>query len=113
MHELPVVEDVLRVAGEEAAQRHLHRVSRISLIIGELSSVMDESVQMYFELLAEGTLCEGAALVFEHVPATLRCTVCGAEFPHAGSFSCPWCGGDGMLVKGTGRELAIRSIDGE
>lgn len=113
MHELPVVEDVLRVAGEEASRRRLRRVSRITLRIGELSSVMDESVQMYFELLAEGTPCEGAVLAFEHVPAMLHCQVCGAEFPHAGSFSCTRCGGDGMLVKGTGRELAIRSIDGE
>lgn len=113
MHELPVVEDVIRVVGEQAEDRHLKRVSRITLVIGELSSVIDESVQMYFELLAEGTLCEGAALAFEHVPATLRCTACGSEFPHTHGFSCPRCGGDGMLVKGTGRELYIRSIDGE
>ena len=113
MHELPVVEDVIRVVDGEAKRLHFSHIHRITLVIGELSSVMDESVQMYFELLAENTPCEGASLEFEHVPAKLRCTVCGTEFPHTHGFACPRCGGDGTLIRGTGQELFIRSIDGE
>ncbi len=88
-------------------------VAKITIVLGELSSVMDESVQMYFELLAEGTPCEGARLVFEHKPAMLRCTACGHEFPHGRNFSCLRCGGESVLIKGTGQEMYIRSIDGE
>ncbi len=113
MHELPVVQDVIRVVGEEARARSLSRVSSITLVLGELSAVMDESVQMYFELLAEGTPCEGAVLRFEHTAARLRCIACGHEFEHKKSFDCPCCGGESHLIKGTGQELYIKSIDGE
>ena len=113
MHELPVVTDVIRIVNAEADKRHLRSVSGITLVIGELSSVMDESVQMYFELLAEHTPCANAKLRFEHVPATFRCSECGYEFPHEKSFDCPRCGGEALLVKGTGRELYIKAIDGE
>jgi hydrogenase nickel incorporation protein HypA/HybF len=112
VHELPVVTDALEIAKAEAEKRGFKKVTRITLVLGELSSVMDECVQMYFELLAENTVCEGAELRFEHVPATLRCTACGREFPHEKSFDCPGCGGESVLVKGTGREMYVKSIDG-
>jgi hydrogenase nickel incorporation protein HypA/HybF len=113
MHELPIVLDVIKIVNQEAEERGLSKIKSITLVIGELSSVMDESVQMYFELLAEGTHCKGARLVFEHVPSTLRCVRCGNEFPHIRKFECPLCGGDSVLIKGTGQECYIKSIDGE
>ena len=113
MHELPVVMDVIKIVNIEAEKRHFGHVSSITLVLGELSSVMDESVQMYFELLAENTPCEHAKLLFEHVPATFRCSECGHEFPHEKAFDCPECGGEALLVKGTGRELYIKAIDGD
>lgn len=112
MHELPVVLDVIRVVNEEAEKRGLHRVTKIELVIGELSSIIDESVQMYFEVAAKDSPCADATLTFEHRPAMLRCQRCGKEFPHQKSFQCPECGGDGMLIKGTGNEFYIRSFDG-
>lgn len=113
MHELPVVLDIVRVMDEEAAKSEFKKITRINLIIGELSSVVSESVQMYFEIVAKDHPCEGAELVFEHRPAMLKCQSCGKEFPHGKSFQCPDCGGDSMLLKGTGREFLIRSFDGQ
>lgn len=113
MHELPVVQDIIRVVNNEAEKNRFVRIKSITVVVGEMSSVVDESVQMYFELLAEGTPCEQAKLIFEHRFATLKCSACGHEFEHRKSFSCPLCGGDGILVKGTGRELFIQSIDGD
>lgn len=113
MHELPVVLDLIRVVGEEAAKREFQQVTQIDLVIGELSSVIDESVQMYFEVAAKDTVMSGAKLTFEHRSAMLKCRDCGKQFPHRkGSFQCPECGGDGVLVKGTGNEFYIRSFDG-
>lgn len=111
MHELPVVIDIVRVMDEEAKKRNLIKVTQINLVIGELSSIIDESVQMYFEVIAEKSCCAGAKLTFEHVPAMLKCTRCGEEFPHSKSFDCPSCGGESVLVKGTGREFYIKSYE--
>lgn len=105
--------DIIQVVNGEAEERHFTRITSITLVVGELASVMDESVQMYFELLSEHTPCEHAKLIFEHVPAMFRCSACGKEFPHNKSFDCPACGGEALLIKGTGRELYIKSIDGQ
>lgn len=113
MHELPVVLDLIRVIKEEARKRRFQKVTQIHLVIGELSSIVDESVQMYFEIAAKDSPCAHAKLVFEHRPAMLKCQKCGKEFPHKKSFQCPDCGGDSVLVKGTGREFYIRSFDGQ
>lgn len=113
MHELPVVLDIIRVMKEEARKRGFQRITKITLVIGELSSIVDESVQMYFEVAAKDTPCAEATLVFEHRPAMLKCLSCGKEFPHERSFACPFCGGDSSLVRGTGTEFYIRSFDGE
>ena len=113
VHEFPVVMDVIKIANEEAEKQKLKTISAITLVVGELSSVMDESVQMYFELLSEDTPCAHAKLIFEHVSATFRCSACQKEFPHSVGFFCPECGGEGLLVKGTGRELYIKTVIGE
>ena len=113
MHELAVVLDIIRVMEEEAKKHGFSKITRIRLVIGELSSIIDESVQMYFEIAAKDSACAGATLLFDHRPAMLKCMRCGLEFPHEKSFGCPSCGGDSTLIKGTGREFYIKSYDGE
>lgn len=112
MHELPFVTELVRISAEEAVRQGLQRVSRVDVVTGELTSLEDEAIRMYFEAVAEGTPCEGAGLFFEHTRAMLRCARCGKEFPHLHGFQCPSCGGDGMLVKGSGRECYVKSIAG-
>ncbi len=112
MHELPFVTELVRIAEEEAARQGLEKVVRIDVVTGELSAIVDECVQMYFEMIAEGTRCEGAKLAFEHPPAELRCPRCGKRFPHTHGFQCPECGEDAVLVKGTGQECQIKAIAG-
>lgn len=112
MHEYPVVVDIVRIMDDEAQKSGFEKITQINLVIGELSSIMDESVQMYFDVLSEKSRCAGAQLNFEHVRAMLKCQKCGREFPHKRSFDCPECGGDSVLVKGTGREFYIKSYDG-
>lgn len=113
MHELPVVIDLVKITGGEAKKLGLKKITNINLVIGELSSIIDESVQMYFEVIAENTCCAGAILKFDHRPAMLCCVKCGFEFPHEKHFDCPKCGGDSLLIKGTGREFYVKSIEGE
>lgn len=113
MHELPMVMDLLSLMQQTAKKNQLKKITQINIRIGELSDLVDDCIQLYFDTAAEGTVCENARLVFERDPAILRCTKCGREFPHLHSFQCPDCGGDAVLVRGTGTGFTVKQIQGE
>lgn len=113
MHEMAVTSNILDIVVAEAAKAGAARVAKITLVIGDLSSIIDESVQLYFDLLSKDTLAAGAALDFKRLPATLRCSSCGHTYAkHGSSFECPLCGHDGVLT-GAGKEFYIESIEVE
>jgi hydrogenase nickel incorporation protein HypA/HybF len=109
MHELPVTEGILKIATEAAGGR---QITVIHLLIGELSSIIDDSVQFYFDMLSKGTVAEGAMLDFQRRPATVTCWDCGQTFEVRAPLpaACPNCGGTKMQVTG-GRELRVDSIE--
>lgn len=112
MHELSVTQGILGVAVDAARQAGVRRIVAIDLAVGELSSIVDDSVQFYFDLLSRGTPAEGAALRFRRVPASCVCRGCGARqavvvpLPEV----CPACGGAQLQIVG-GRELSVESIE--
>ncbi len=113
MHELPIIQGLLETAVQAACQEKLAAVTCVTVRVGELSDLVDECMQLYWETAGTGTVCEGAALRIHRDPCILSCRACGRRFPHAGSFSCPYCGGDASLVRGTGTGCIIESIEGE
>ena len=110
MHEYPVTLEIVRMA-EEAARERGGRVRAVHLVCGEDSGCIGESIQMYFDGVSEGTLCEGATLTIRGVASLLRCDACGHLFKRKRySFTCPQCGGDGSPTE-IGKEFYIESVD--
>lgn len=111
MHEYAVTKSLIKTVLEEAEKANAEKITEIKLIIGDLSTIIDESVQMYFDIIAEGTKAEGAKLIFKRVAAEFSCKTCGRvyEKPKVG-FDCPVCGGIGMPT-GKGREFYIESME--
>ena len=113
MHELPITEQIVRIAEEHCAKAGASRVTKIHLVIGDNSGIVGSSIQMYFDVITEGTCCEGAELDMAHIKPKLRCQRCGCLFERALlSFSCPECGGDGEPTD-IGREFFIDTIEVE
>jgi len=56
MHEFSVTESLLALALEKAGQAGAGRVTRINLVLGEMSGVVGECVQFYFEALSRDTI---------------------------------------------------------
>ena len=110
MHELPATEDLIKTLDEESVKKNMSEIKEVHLVIGELSSYIGECVQMYFDLLSEGHTCERAKLVFTYKKARFKCLSCGHEFDHGRDFTCPSCGGEGRLIKGTGKEFLISKL---
>jgi hydrogenase nickel incorporation protein HypA/HybF len=113
VHELPVTEQILKVVLDHARKAEAHRVVHVNLVIGDLTTFVDESIQFYFDFLSRGTEAEGAALHIRRIPARVRCHACGGEFaPDGVDWRCPHCGGLGGEVL-AGRESYIESIEVE
>lgn len=112
MHEYPITKQIVKIAEERAKEQNASAVSEICLVVGEQSGFVGDSIQMYFDVISKGTLCEGAKIRFERVKAKLRCSKCGELFERTElfSFACPYCGGMGGPTE-IGKEFYIDSIE--
>ncbi|MDD2521250.1 MAG: hydrogenase maturation nickel metallochaperone HypA [Anaerolineaceae bacterium] len=92
MHELAVTESLLAIVVQSAEANHAQKVTDITLSIGALSSIVDDSVQFYWDHISKGTIAEEAKLHFNRIPATIRCLDCDFEFTLEEELTpCPNC----------------------
>lgn len=111
MHELAITENILSIAEEHAKKAHAVKVTDIHLLIGSLSSIIDDSVQFYWDMIARDTLCQGAQLHFERYPAEILCLDCGAKYSLNGELSsCPKCNSVRIKIL-SGNEFRVESIE--
>lgn len=110
MHELSVTENILEIANRHAIQANAVRVTDIYIVIGRLSSIVDDSVQFYWDFVSQNTICQGALLHFERIPARLLCLSCQHEYTLDGDLSeCPHCSSAQVKVL-SGEEFYLDSI---
>lgn len=112
MHELPVTQGILSVAIEASEANGSKPITRINLVIGDLTSIVDDSVQFYFDILSENTLAAGATLHFQREPAQATCLECQHQYqvtPPLNPF-CPKCKSPLLQVEG-GKEFYVESIE--
>jgi hydrogenase nickel incorporation protein HypA/HybF len=113
MHELSVTENLLEITLRHASSAGANRVTDLNLVIGELSSIIDDSVQFYWDIISEKTIAVGAKLHFIRVPIELECQDCGNRYnPAESDFACPNCQGERVLVV-AGEEFYLDSISVE
>ena len=111
MHEFSITQNILSIALEKANAVNASRVSKINLVIGELSGIVDDCVQFYFNFLSKDTIAAEAILSFRQSPTQLRCRNCATTFtPCDGHWVCPNCCEQKTEII-SGRELYIESIE--
>ena len=113
MHELSITQSLLDIALRHAERADAQRIVRLNMVIGELATIVDDSVQFYWDFVSRDTIAEGAELCFERVPGTLRCLGCDHVFPLNGrNFACPVCS-ERHVVPAGGDEFRLDSIEVE
>jgi len=111
MHELPITENILKIACEHAQEGGAKQVTDIYLVIGDLSSIVDDSVQFYWDFISKDSICEHAVLHFRRIPAVMECESCHHQFELNGDLTpCPVCNSIQIHLI-SGDEFYIESID--
>jgi hydrogenase nickel incorporation protein HypA/HybF len=111
MHELAVTESILEISVRHANQSNAKKITNLYLVIGQIASIVDDSVQFYWDIVSKDTIADGARLHFRRLPATLACLDCSHQFqPSGDGFSCPNCGSDHIKVV-SGNEFYMEAID--
>lgn len=111
MHELPITQNILQIALRYGNKSNAKRITDLYLVIGQLSSIIDESIQFYWPIISEGTIAEDAKLHFKRIPARLKCSVCGTDFhlKDGNLTTCPSCDSSQIKIL-TGNEFQLESI---
>jgi len=111
MHELAVTESILDITQRHAQTANAKKVRDIYILVGQLSSIVDDSVQFYWDVIAKDTICEKAVLHFNRVPADLRCEICGTQYQLTQELiPCPSCGSNRVKIL-SGNEFRVESIE--
>ncbi|MDF2485203.1 MAG: hydrogenase expression/synthesis HypA [Herbinix sp.] len=111
MHEYPITQRIIEIAQEYATKNEATEVKVINLVVGDYSGYVASSIELYFDIIAEGSMCEKAKLNIERVVPKLKCNSCGELFIRKPfSFQCPNCNGEGSPTE-IGQEFYIKSIE--
>jgi hydrogenase nickel incorporation protein HypA/HybF len=110
---MALTEKILNIIIHEAEAHHAKKIKKIEMVLGDLSGVVSDSMEMYFELISKGTMAEGATLEFTREKARLYCNQCQTEYiKEPGDFLCPICGNLGRFTD-VGRECIVKNIEVE
>lgn len=108
MHELSVASAIVATAVKHAEG---NAVTVVTVRTGRLRQVVPESLEFYWDIVTRGTVCDGARLDLEVVPAVLACGACAHEWEiEAPLFRCPACDETDVAVV-RGNELEVESIE--
>ena len=110
MHELSLSSAIVNTVAKHADGR---KVTVVNLRVGRLRQVIPDTLEFYFEFVARDSVCDGARLHQEVIPARLRCLGCENEWAiEIPAFRCPACGGSDVEVA-SGDEFEVESIEVE
>ena len=110
MHELALTRSLIDLVQTEAQKQGFTRALELRLKVGAYSGVVPDYILDLLPYASKGTVCEGAVLLFETVPASFRCADCGYEGGvDRKSACCPVCGGTALKMT-AGREFYVDSL---
>ena len=113
MHEIRIAEDLSTIVLETAKRENLSRVSQVNISFGQLVQIVPAIFEFAFRECVRGSVAQDAELSLEIVPVKMKCSACGTDFKVKDNlFACSDCGSTDLEII-YGKELFIKSIEGE
>jgi hydrogenase nickel incorporation protein HypA/HybF len=113
MHELRIAADLSEIVLEVSGREKLSKVTQVNISFGQMIQIVPDIFNAAFEEAVKDTVAGDAIVNIEILPVKMRCKNCTAEFGITENiFRCTGCGSDDLeLIQG--KELFIKSIEGE
>lgn len=115
MHEMSLMSEIIQIVTEDAAARGFKKVNRIDVIVGDLSNVLPDALElafMFFQRQEGSVVDENTKLHIIREAAKARCLACQNEFcPDYRIALCPECEIPGSLLVG-GETFRVESYEG-
>lgn len=115
MHEISLVQGLFEQLAELAQQHKIARIVSVTMDIGPLAGVVEDSFRFGFEILSsENDLVRGAQLIINTTAVTYRCSNCDQtqDTTSVKPDSCPKCGEVILFAEG-GDELILQKVEME
>lgn len=110
MHEHSLVRALIRQVSQVAVDNAADAVERVRVELGPLSGVEPVLVDLAWQQLGPGTICNEATLILEEIPLRCRCRACHEEFEVAEiRLECTACGSHSVQVTG-GDEFRLLDV---
>jgi hydrogenase nickel incorporation protein HypA/HybF len=111
MHEMALAQSIVELVQEHATRDTFTHVRTIRLSIGALSHVDPRALDFGFDVIAKGTIAEGARLAIERPGGTGFCIDCCKSVAIAAyGEPCPTCGGHQWMLVG-GDEMRVVDLE--
>ncbi len=112
MHEMGIAQQLVKIALDSIPKDLKNpKVGIVHLKIGQLASVVEQSLTFCFEIITKDTPLENARLEIDSVPVRVHCKSCDQSWEVKGPvFQCPFCK-DGDVEMISGREIEIISLE--
>jgi hydrogenase nickel incorporation protein HypA/HybF len=112
MHEMSLTQSILDIIEEHSSRHGFTKVNSVRLSFGKISSIEPQALEFAFEVLSEGTLAQGARMVFDILPVSIYCMHC-EQTSELTSYAaqCPRCGGAEVVLQGGTEELKLIEMD--
>ena len=111
MHELAVTENLLEIALRHANKAGAEQIKELHIVIGDLTSFIDDSILFYWDIIAKDTIAESAVLNFKRIPTKFHCQDCNQSYsPDDTDLACKFCGSTRITIQ-AGKEFYLESIE--
>ena len=117
MHELGIVNYVVKQVEQLAVENELTKVQSVTLEFGEVSGVVPSYLVRYWEWYVKkeehSSLLGDSILKYEMLPAVTWCDACKKTYPTVKyGKTCPYCGSGETWLQ-SGNEMNIKEIEAE
>lgn len=113
MHELKIAEDLSVIVLDAANKAMLGKVTKVNITFGQMIQIVPDIFEFAFRECVRETIAENAEIDIEIKQVKMKCRGCGKDFHVTENrFVCNNCRSTDLEII-SGKELFIKSIEGE